>query len=42
VLDGLELATEMWALYDPATEMNFNSAVFNVSTATINADGING
>lgn len=42
VLDGTELATEMWALYDPATEMNFNSAVFNVSTATINADGIDG
>ncbi len=44
VLDGTELASETWALYDPATEINFDSstAVFDVTTATINAGGING
>jgi hypothetical protein len=44
VLDGTELATESWQLFNPAVDMNFDqgSATFGTSTADLNAIGIAG
>ena len=42
VLDSTELASLMWATYDPTTSLNFDqvNAVYNISTASItNIDG---
>ncbi len=43
ILDGMELASEMWAVYDPSSDINFDlSSSFTTTTAAISAIGING